>query len=98
MMPNPKAITKQSYDLQFGTNVLGHYYLTTLLVEPLKAAAASPGAQPSRVVNVSSAGHLFTKGINWDTLKDGEPRQKADLFELYNQSKFVSHCPPSSSG
>jgi len=37
---------------------------------------------------VSSAGHLFTDTIHWDTLKDGAPRQKMKPFDLYNQSKF----------
>jgi len=90
MMPDPKALTKDGYDLQFGVNVLGHYYLTVLLLDSLKAAASAPGAQPSRVVNLSSAGHLFSPGINWDTLRDGKARQKMPLFELYNQSKFAN--------
>ena len=34
MVPDMKDVTKQGYDLQFGTNVLGHHYLIGLLVSP----------------------------------------------------------------
>ena len=34
MVPDMGDMTKQGYDLQFGTNVLGHHYLIRLLVSP----------------------------------------------------------------
>jgi len=82
MLPDHKAVTAEGYDLQFGINVIGHYYFTRLLIPQLAAAGTS------RVVNVSSASHLFADSIHWETLKDGPSRQKVKGFDLYNQSKF----------
>lgn len=59
MTPSEGSVTKQGYELQLGTNVLGHFLLTELLRPALvKAAAAawSRGEQGSvRVVIVASA-------------------------------------------
>jgi len=84
MLPDPKAITADGYDLQFGVNVIGHFYLTKLLM-PTLLAADNP-----RIVNVSSAGNLLTKGLDFESFKDGQKRQQADPFDLYNQSKFAN--------
>ena len=45
--------------MQFGTNHVGHFLLTCLLVPALLAGA------PSRVVNLSSGGHMGSD-IVWD--------------------------------
>lgn len=83
-------LTKDSYDLQFGTNVLGHFHLTSLL---LPALLASPSP---RVVNVSSIGHRIThsRGIQFETLKG--PKQGTwipilsfiERYKFYGQSKL----------
>ncbi|KAG6857165.1 hypothetical protein H0H87_008735 [Tephrocybe sp. NHM501043] len=36
-----ELLTEQGYDLQFGTNVLGHFYLTKLLLPALLSGAKS---------------------------------------------------------
>jgi NAD(P)-dependent dehydrogenase (short-subunit alcohol dehydrogenase family) len=51
IMACPQGETADGFELQFGTNHLGHFLLTTLLVPALVAGA------PSRVVVVSSNGH-----------------------------------------
>jgi NAD(P)-dependent dehydrogenase (short-subunit alcohol dehydrogenase family) len=51
VMMTPQARTEDGFELQFGTNHLGHFALTGLLMEPLLAI---PGA---RVVTVSSLLH-----------------------------------------
>ena len=51
IMMVPYGLTDDGYEKQFGTNHLGHFALTGLLIDRIKA---TPGA---RVVNVSSNGH-----------------------------------------
>ncbi len=64
VMFTPKATTKDGFELQFGTNHLGHFALTGLLLDRLLAV---PG---SRVVTVSSVGHRFARnGIRFDDLQ-----------------------------
>jgi NAD(P)-dependent dehydrogenase (short-subunit alcohol dehydrogenase family) len=63
VMFTPKDTTKDGFELQFGTNHLGHFALTNLLLDRVLAA---PG---SRVVTVSSVGHRFARGIRFDDLQ-----------------------------
>lgn len=51
VMACPQGVTDDGFELQFGTNHLGHFLLAVLLSPALVAAA------PSRVVALSSAGH-----------------------------------------
>ncbi|KAF8158077.1 NAD(P)-binding protein [Crassisporium funariophilum] len=88
MMPPVDQVTKQGYDLQFGTNVLGHYYFTKLLLPTLLETAKTSPDGKARVVNTSSTGHLMTNVVDFNTLKDGPPRIKKGTNILYAQSKF----------
>jgi NAD(P)-dependent dehydrogenase (short-subunit alcohol dehydrogenase family) len=90
MVPPAEALTADGYDLQFGTNALGHYYLTTLLLPALEAAAHNSESKTARVVTVSSAGYTMHPKINWDSLKDGPARKKMKGLDLYSQSKFAN--------
>ena len=56
VMACPLARTAQGFELQFGTNHLGHFLFSALLLPALVAGAAQAGAE-SRVVALSSAGH-----------------------------------------
>ncbi|KAF8630262.1 hypothetical protein AX17_005448 [Amanita inopinata Kibby_2008] len=80
--------TVQGYDLQFGVNVLGHYYFTKLLLPALTEAAKNSSNGHSRVVNTSSAAHEFLRTIDFNTLKDGPARRKKISEILYCQSKL----------
>ena len=53
VMACPLMRTAQGFEMQFGTNHVGHFLLTCLLAPALVAGA------PARVVNLSSAGHKF---------------------------------------
>ncbi|KAH9895862.1 NAD-P-binding protein [Cubamyces lactineus] len=88
MYPPVEQTTKDGYDLQFGTNVIGHFYFTQLLLPLLIASAKTSPDGKARVVNTSSMGHSFVTGIDFDTLRDGPKRVKAGTTKLYSQSKF----------
>ena len=51
----PYKKTKDNFEMQIGTNHLGHFALTGLLLDCLK------NAKGSRIVNVSSLGHKYGK-------------------------------------
>ena len=59
VMACPLGRTTEGFELQFGTNHLGHFLLTGLLVPKLVAGA------PARVVSLSSRGHLLAS-VNLD--------------------------------
>lgn len=52
VMMCPKWKTEDGFEMQFGTNHLGHFLLTLLLLPKLNQA------DHARIVNVSSMGHL----------------------------------------
>jgi NAD(P)-dependent dehydrogenase (short-subunit alcohol dehydrogenase family) len=58
-----RGTTKDGFELTFGTNHLGHYLLTRLLLDRIKQSG------PARIVNVASQAHYQAKGINWDALR-----------------------------
>ena len=78
----PKSTTKDGFEMQFGTNHLGHFALTNLLLDRVVAA---PG---SRVVTVSSQGHRFARnGIRFDDLQWDQSYSRAGS---YGQSKLAN--------
>jgi NAD(P)-dependent dehydrogenase (short-subunit alcohol dehydrogenase family) len=80
VMAIPRRTTADGFEMQLGTNHLGHFALTGLLLEPLLAA---PGA---RVVTVSSTAHRAGR-MNFDDLH-GERRYQRWL--AYGQSKLAN--------
>ncbi|KAF8516360.1 NAD(P)-binding protein [Gautieria morchelliformis] len=75
MIPPTDQLTSQGYDLQFGVNVLGHYYLTMLLLPALERSTTANGVK-ARVVNTTSSGHTYAtgEGIELSVLKSGPER------------------------
>ncbi|KAF7331018.1 NAD-P-binding protein [Mycena venus] len=88
MQPPLDQFTVQGYDLQFGTNVLGHFYFTKLLLPMLLATAKISADGRARVVNTASLGSTFAKGLDYDTFRDSPKRHKLGSIKLYNQSKL----------
>lgn len=86
VMRTPEGRTKDGFETNFGVNYLGHFLLTKLLTDLLKASA------PSRIVNVSSSYHEDAMGrvgaINFDDLN--YHRRPYDTWEAYAQSKLAS--------
>lgn len=80
MIP-PKSFTKDGFELQIGTNHLGHFALTGHLLPILEST------EGSRVVTVSSIAH--NPGvIDFDDL-NGE-RKKYNKWRFYSQSKIAN--------
>ena len=77
----PYGHTVDGFETHFGTNHLGHFLLTNLLVPAL---LADP---PARIVNLSSGGHVAS-GIIWDD--PNYERRPFDKMEAYGQSKTAN--------
>jgi retinol dehydrogenase-12 len=75
--------TKDGFELAFGTNHLGPFLLTTLLLPQLEAAG--PGA---RIVNVSSRSHYRAKAIDWEALR--RPTRSTTGLPEYEVSKLCN--------
>ncbi len=83
-------LSPDGYDLQFATNIMGHYVLTKRLLPQLRAGAQSSSDKKARVVHTSSSAQLFVDTVDFETLRDGPVQTKLGTAKLYMQSKFVS--------
>ena len=81
VMATPSARTADGFELQFGTNHLGHFALTGLLLESLVAAPAP------RVVSTSSQAHRIGR-IRFDDLQ--WERGRYQRWPAYGQSKLAN--------
>jgi NAD(P)-dependent dehydrogenase (short-subunit alcohol dehydrogenase family) len=85
VMNTPKGQTRDGFETQFGVNHLGHFLLTELLLDMLKASA------PSRIVCVSSAAHAGIMkrqaAIDFDDIHYESRRY--DAVAAYCQSKIA---------
>jgi NAD(P)-dependent dehydrogenase (short-subunit alcohol dehydrogenase family) len=88
IMAIPRRTTAQGFEMQLGTNHLGHFALTGLLLPALLASGASGGVGggPARVVTVSSAAHRMGR-LDRDDLM-GERRYRP--WGAYGQSKLAN--------
>jgi NAD(P)-dependent dehydrogenase (short-subunit alcohol dehydrogenase family) len=81
VMATPFGRTADGFEMQLGTNHLGHFLWTSLLAPALLAAA------PARIVNLSSGGHMISD-VHWD-----DPhfeRHDYDKWAAYGQSKTAN--------
>lgn len=86
VMYTPFERTADGFELQFGTNHLGHFLLTTLLL-PNLTAAAERSATTSRVVTVSSDAH---RAHAVDLADPNFLDRPYDKFVAYAQSKAAN--------
>lgn len=81
VMATPYSTTKQGFEIQLGSNYLGHYALTGLLLPLLKS---TPG---SRIVSLSSSAANFAQIDFADILTE---RKKYKPYEAYGQAKLAN--------
>ncbi|KAF2685639.1 NAD(P)-binding protein [Lentithecium fluviatile CBS 122367] len=88
IMAAPPGLTKDGYELQFGTNYLGHALLAKSLLPLLSTTANMPNTDV-RIIMLTSYGHTYApkQGILFDTLKtDGDA---LGPYGRYGQSKLA---------
>jgi NAD(P)-dependent dehydrogenase (short-subunit alcohol dehydrogenase family) len=81
IMATPQGYTLDGFEQQFGTNHLGHYLLTRLLLPALQAAA------PARVIVLSSGRHRQS-AVHFDDIH--YHHRPYDKWEAYGQSKTAN--------
>ncbi|WP_456077594.1 SDR family NAD(P)-dependent oxidoreductase [Kibdelosporangium aridum] len=81
VMYTPKQTTADGFELQFGTNHLGHFALTGLLLDMLLPVP------DSRVVTISSVGHRMQAAIHFDDLNWEKSYSRVGA---YGQSKLAN--------
>ncbi|KAG6907099.1 hypothetical protein DXG01_010512 [Tephrocybe rancida] len=85
--PHSMDVTEDGYDIQWGTNVVGPFHFTQLLMPALLAAGGNSDDK-SRVVFTSSI--ALSKDINFDSLGDTPERKKVGADQRYGQSKLAN--------
>ena len=81
VMACPFAKTADGFELQFGSNHLGHFLFTLLLVPALRRGTAT------RIVNLSSRGHHIAP-VDFDDLHF--ERRPYDKWQSYGQAKTAN--------
>jgi NAD(P)-dependent dehydrogenase (short-subunit alcohol dehydrogenase family) len=81
VMWTPKRVTQDGFEMHFGTNHLGHFALTGLLLDHLLPIRGS------RVVTVSSQAHRLRTSIHFDDLNW---ERRYDRTAAYAQSKLAN--------
>ena len=75
-----RGTTKDGFEIQFGTNHLGHYLLTRLLLDKIKQSGNA------RIVNVASKAHYQAKAIDWEAVR--KPTRTVSAMREYSVSKL----------
>jgi NAD(P)-dependent dehydrogenase (short-subunit alcohol dehydrogenase family) len=85
MAPPKRLQTADGFEIQFGTNVLGHFALTALLMSALDQAAAASPDRP-RIVTIASIAHKRGQ-LNFDDLQSTKAYSP---MKAYQQSKLAN--------
>jgi len=87
VMALPERRTADGFEMQLGTNHLGHFALTGQLLDLLLAAPPAAGPAPGpRVVTVSSTAHRAGR-IDFDDLQS---QRRYGKWRAYSQSKLAN--------
>jgi retinol dehydrogenase 12 len=77
-----RGITRDGFELAFGVNHVGHFALTTALLDRLAASA------PARVVTVASDAHYQATGVDFDAVR--RPTASVTGMPEYAMSKLCN--------
>jgi retinol dehydrogenase 12 len=77
------GLTQDGFEVTFGTNHLGPFLFTSLLLPRLQQA------KRARIVNVASRAHARVRGIDWAML-ERPTRSVAERLQMYGVSKLMN--------
>jgi NAD(P)-dependent dehydrogenase (short-subunit alcohol dehydrogenase family) len=77
-----RGMTPSGFELAFGTNHIGPFLLTSLLLDRLRESA------PSRIVNVASGAHFGATGIDFEAVR--RPTRTITGMREYSVSKLAN--------
>ena len=69
-------------EMQFGTNHIGHFLLTNLILDNIKASGKA------RIINLSSIAHKSTRALNFDDIN--YQKEEYGGWKSYSRSKFCN--------
>ena len=82
LMLSERRETSEGFEMTFGVNHLGHFLLTSLLIDRLIESG------PARIVNLASDAHKgASKGLEWDDLQSN---QNYSAMGVYCRSKLAN--------
>ena len=77
-----RGMTSSGFELAFGTNHVGTFLFTQLLLDRIKESG------PARIVNVASTMHFQARGIDWEAVR--RPTQSRTGLREYSVSKLAN--------
>ncbi len=77
-----RGMTSSGFELAFGTNHVGPFLLTSLLLDRLRESA------PARIVNVASGAHFGATGIDFEAVR--KPTRTITGMREYSISKLAN--------
>jgi len=89
IMACPPGLTKEGYEIQFGTNHMGHALLTKLLLPKLKATAKEPNSDV-RIVNLSSGAHNWAPKTGYSLAHNKTDLASTSTWARYSLSKLAN--------
>jgi len=94
IMATPFALTRDGYEMQWGTNVVGHFVLTKCLLPVLEETASRAPPGTVRVINITSQGHKMAPGcgivFNVWRLRAGGGSQSGAVMACLSLATFFS--------
>jgi dehydrogenase/reductase SDR family protein 13 len=77
-----RGMSDSGFEIAFGTNHVGPFLFTSLLLDRLRESA------PARIVNVASVAHYNAEGIDWDAVR--RPTRSFTGMREYSVSKLAN--------